>query len=389
MHVLVVPSWYPTTEAPLQGIYFAEQARLLQDEGLSVGVVYPEQQSLRRCSWQALRRKHFQTAWTTDHGIPTLRRYGWNVWWRFPPGVRLRVRSAARLARRYVDRHGVPDLIHAHSARWAGAAAARISNIFSTPYVLTEHFTGFQRDKIFPWRWPLVETGFQQASAIAAVSTPLKDTIISQDLAEPSEVIVSPNLVRASLFTPPPDGRPEPPPFQFVTIANLSSRKNISGLLDAFAKAFDKSSRVSLAIVGDGPERKTLETKTQQLGIAPQISFLGSLGREAVRDALRNAHAFVLPSHQETFGVVVVEAMATGLPVVATRCGGPEDIVTEETGRLVPATDPEALAEALRTMRADWAAYDPDRIREHVLDRYGPEPFVQRTRSFYRRAGAV
>jgi glycosyltransferase involved in cell wall biosynthesis len=264
-----------------------------------------------------------------------------------------------------------------------------MSATFSIPYVLTEHFTGFQRDEIFPWRWPLIETGFQQASAIAAVSTPLKETIISHNLAKPSEVVVSPNLVHTSLFTLPPNGRPEPPPFQFVTIANLSPRKNISGLLDAFAEAFEKSSRVSLTIVGDGPERKTLEAQTRQLGIAPQISFLGSLGREAVRDALRNAHAFVLPSHQETFGVVVIEAMATGLPVVATRCGGPEDIVTEETGRLVPTTDPKALTAALQSMRAHWSAYDPTRIREYVLDRYGPEPFVQRTRSFYRRAGAA
>ena len=69
MHVLVVPSWYPTTEAPLQGIYFAEQAQILHDHGLTVGVVYPEQQSLRHLSWDALRRKHFQTAWTTDYEI--------------------------------------------------------------------------------------------------------------------------------------------------------------------------------------------------------------------------------------------------------------------------------------------------------------------------------
>ncbi|PSQ91003.1 MAG: glycosyltransferase family 4 protein, partial [Bacteroidetes bacterium QS_4_64_154] len=98
MHVLVVPSWYPTTEAPLQGIYFAEQAQILHDHGLTVGVVYPEQQSLRHLSWDALRRKHFQTAWTTDHDVPVLRRYGWNVWWRAPPGMRVRVRQAVRLA---------------------------------------------------------------------------------------------------------------------------------------------------------------------------------------------------------------------------------------------------------------------------------------------------
>ena len=391
MHVLVVPSWYPTTEAPQQGIYFAEQIRLLRDEGLKMGVIYPEQQSLRYLSWNALRQKHFQTTWTTDHGVPTLRRYGWNIWWRFPPGMRWRVRSAVRLAHRYADRHGVPDIVHAHSARWAGAAAAQFSDAFGVPYVLTEHYSGFVRDELFPWRWSLFETGIRQAHGLAAVSSVLKDALVEKGLADPEDIEIQPNPVRASLFTLPPDERPAPPPFRFVTVAALNPRKNVEGLLQAFANAFEHLavSTVSLTIVGGGPRREPLEATARRLGIDDRVAFRGQLNRQAVRDALWDAHAFVLPSRYETFGVALVEAMATGLPVVATRCGGPEDIVTEETGRLVPATDPDALAEALRTMRTDWTAYDPDHIREHVLDRYGPEPFVQRTRSFYRRVGAV
>lgn len=390
MHVLVVPSWYPTTEAPLQGIYFAEQIRLLQDRGLRMGVIYPEQQSLRRFSWSALQRKHFQTAWTTDHGVPTLRRYGWNVWWRFPPGVRWRVRSAVRLAHRYADRHGVPDMIHAHSARWAGAAAARISDAFGAPYVLTEHYSGFVREELFPWRWSLFETGVRQARGLAAVSSVLKDALAEKGLADAEDIEIQPNPVRTSLFTLPPNERPSPPPFRFVTVAALNPRKNVGGLLRAFAIAFGRpdAPAASLTIAGDGPRREALKTKTRRLGIDDRVVFRGRLDRSAVRDVLWHAHAFVLPSRYETFGVALVEAMATGLPVVATRCGGPEDIVTEETGRLVPTTNPEALADALQTLRTRWAAYDPTRIREHVLDRYGPEPFVQRTRSFYRRAGA-
>ena len=387
MHVLVVPSWYPTTEAPLRGIYFAEQARILHDHGLKVGVVYPEQQSLRRLSVEALREKHGQTEWTTEHGIPTLRRHGWNVWWRFPPGMRLRVHQAVRLAHRYVDRHGIPDVIHAHSARWAGAAATQMRNALGVPYVLTEHFSGFQRDDIFPWRWPLVETGFRDADGIAAVSSVLKDTIVEHELAAPDDVAVHPNPVRTSLFTLPPTERPAPSPFRLVTVAGLNARKNIDGLLDAFAQAFRGESAV-LTIVGDGPRRGALEEQTRRLGLASQVDFRGQLDRSEVREALWEAHAFVLSSRYETFGVALVEAMASGLPVVATRCGGPEDLVTEETGRLVPTEDPAALATALRTMREQWASYDPNRIRDSVLDQYGPEPFVRRMRSFYRQARA-
>lgn len=389
MHVLVVPSWYPTTEAPLDGIYFAEQARCLHEHGLNVGVVFPEQQSLRRLSGQALRRKHFQTKWTIEHGIPTLRRHGWNVWWRLPPGVRLRVRSAVRLARRYADRFGRPDLIHAQSARWAGAAAARMSDQFSVPYVLTEHYSGFQRDAVFPWRWPLVEAGFRGATGIAAVSTTLKKTVVAHGLASPSNVAVIPNPVRASLFTRPPQGRPSPPPFRLVTVGRLRPQKNVAGLLEAFARAFSGSAGASLTIVGDGPERSALERRARRLGVRAQVSFLGRLDRSGVRNALWNAHAFALSSHHETFGVVLVEAMATGLPVVAPRCGGPEDIVTPDTGLLVPPDDPEALAEALCTLREQWTSFQAPAIRAHTLDRYGPEPFVRRTRSFYRRALAA
>lgn len=363
MHVLVVPSWYPTTEAPLDGIYFVEQARCLQAHGMDVGVVYPEHQSLRRLAATTLGHKHFQTEWTTDHGIPTLRRYGWNVWWQVPPGLRCRIGSAVRLARKYVDRRGVPDVVHAHSARWAGAAAARVSDAFGVPYVLTEHFSGFQRGSILPWRRPLVDRGLRQASGLAAVSAGLKEALTGREGVVPQDVAVHPNPVRASFFTRPPKGRPSESPFRFVTVAGLNSRKNIGGLIDAFTRAFEASNGASLTIVGDGPRRAALEARARRLGVEDQVAFRGQQGRLGVREALWGAHAFVLPSRHETFGVALVEAMATGLPV--------------------------ALAEALCTIRNRWGAYDAECIRAHAVTRYGPAPFVRRTQSFYRRARAA
>ena len=385
MHVLIVPSWYPTTETPLYGIYFAEQARCLADHGLKVGVVYPEQQSLRHLSWQRLRAKHFQTEWSREDGIPTLRRYGWNVWSRFPPGQRCRVRSAVQLADQYVERYGIPDLLHAQSGRWAGAAAARIGHRYDVPYVLHEHFTGFQRDAIFPWRWPVVCEGYRHADAIATVSTPLRNAIASQGLATSSNIDLHPNLAPTSYFHPPPTSRPPPPPLHLVTIAHLSPRKNIEGLINAFARA-PLSAAASLTVVGGGPERSRLEAQAGRLGLDETVQFLGQLDRSGVREALWNAHAFVLPSHQETFGVVILEAMATGLPVVATACGGPEDIVTPDTGRLVAPDDVDAIAEALAMLQNEWTSFNPDAIRAYVHDQYGPDSFVRRTQALYQRA---
>jgi glycosyltransferase involved in cell wall biosynthesis len=141
---------------------------------------------------------------------------------------------------------------------------------------------------------------------------------------------------------------------------------------------------IVLDIVGDGPERSRLETQARELGLTERVCFRGPLDRPTVEKALWDAHAFVLPSLHETFGVVILEAMATELPVIATRCGGPEDIVTSETGRLVPPDDPSALAEALRAVQHNWSTYNPSKIRAYVQNEYGPDAFVRRTRSLYK-----
>lgn len=388
MHVLVIPSWYPTSEAPLNGIYFAEQAQCLSNHGFNVGVIYPEQQSLRLISWNALRRKHFQTEWTSRFGFPTLRRYGWNVWWKLPPGIRCRVQQGVRLGRRYVQRFGVPDIVHAQSGRWAGAVAARLSASHGIPYVLTEHFSGIQRERIPRWRWPIVREGYRHARGIAAVSSSLKRDLVRNDLAAAPSIEILPNLVPGTFFSVCGSGRPTPPPFRYVTIARLTPQKNVRRLLKAFAKVLSAKLDVQLIIVGDGPERSALEKMARRLEISSRVTFRGRLGRRSTQKVLWNAHAFVLPSSYETFGVVLLEAMATGLPVIATASGGPKDIVSEKSGILLPGGTPKDLASGLKTVHDSWSTFDASAIRSYTRQRYGPEPFVRRTRSFYERARA-
>lgn len=121
-----------------------------------------------------------------------------------PPGYRCRVRSAVRLADRYVDRCGVPDLVHAQSGRWAGAATARIGHRYNLPSVLTEHYSGFSRSELFPWRWPLIQEGYNHAHVVTAVSSFLKQALVTQSLAAPSSIQVTPNLAPTDQFTLPP-----------------------------------------------------------------------------------------------------------------------------------------------------------------------------------------
>lgn len=382
MHVLVLPSWYPTAEAPLNGMYFAEQVHALRDRGLDIGVVYPEQQSLRRCSWRALRRNYFQTRFRTEDGIPTLRRHSWNVFWRMPLRWTVRIADAQRLAREYVRQRDMPDLIHAHSARWAGPAAQKISAELGVPYVITEHFSGFQRDTLSNGMLRRARDSFRHAAQVAAVSPSLKTTLVQRDLVHSHRVRVIPNFVDEDVFTLPPRPR-SGPPFRFAALAHLHPRKGMDVLLQAFDQAFRDEIDAELIIGGDGPARTSLEQTTQALPSAARIRFTGVLSREEVRALLWRSHAFVHPSRHETFGVVLIEAMATGLPVVATACGGPEDLVTPATGRLAEPGDVGSLARNMRTLFDTAETYASATIRQRTVRQFGRDAFSRRTLALY------
>ena len=383
MHVLLIPSWYPTTERPQNGLYFVDQAKALSRRGLRVGVLYPELQSLRHLSPQKFRRKHFQRAFSIEHGILTLRQYGWNFLWRSSLRFLLRIWMAERLIRQYVTHAGCPDIIHAHSARWAAAAAVRIGRSINRPYVLTEHFTGFERNILSKLEQRLAHEGFNQADAIITVSTHLRQVLDQNGFVSADRVRVIPNMVDDGLFTLPPKTRSSAS-FQFFALGHLHPWKGYDLLLNAFARAFPATASVCLVIGGDGAEAKNLKQQTQRLGLSDRVTFRGSMTRTAIRDTMWQSHAFVHPSFQETFGVVLIEAMATGLPVLATACGGPEDIVTPTSGTLVPSQNEDALAREMRVMVEKQHSYNPTQIRQYAVQRFGADAIAAQLESLYR-----
>ena len=390
MHVLVLPSWYPTRERPEQGRYFADQARAVRRAGVRIGVVYPELRSLRDASVRLVQRHHFQRSFARERGLPTLRCHGWNLGWRSPLGAWWRIHQAQTLAERYAQVQSRPDLIHAHSGRWAAAAAAQLAHRWDVPYVVTEHFSGFQRRTAFGWETRLARCALQHADGVAAVSTSLKAHLTTHGFA--TGVRVLPNTVDAQFFTPPPqsyrDNAPGggPRPLRLLALGRLVRHKGHHVLLKALAHCANEREHIRLAIGGAGPERAALERLAAHLGIGQRVLFRGHLSRAAVRRALWRADALVLPSFHETFGVTLIEAMATGLPVVATRCGGPEDIVTPDTGCLVAPDDPNALADALREVRQRRAFFQSSTIRMYTKQRFGTEAVGRRLLHFYQDA---
>ncbi len=142
-----------------------------------------------------------------------------------------------------------------------------------------------------------------------------------------------------------------------VAVARLSPEKDVANLIRAFALASLEDTDIHLEIAGDGPCREELRQLVAELGLERIVSFLGEL--RAVPEFLARGSLFVLPSRSEGVSLTLLEAMACGLPVVATRVGGtPEVVVDDETGILVPPSDPAALAAAILRV---WR--DPQRAR--------------------------
>ena len=154
----------------------------------------------------------------------------------------------------------------------------------------------------------------------------------------------------------------------------------MAGLLHAFAALHGEP---RLIIFGDGPESGALRALCAELGLYSRVSFRGHCPREKLAEAYAAADCFVLASRSETFGVAYIEAMAAGLPVIATRCGGPEDFVTEENGILIPVDDESALTSAMERMVCCRADYDSAAIAAEAKERFSPEVITAQLTAVY------
>lgn len=386
MHVLFLPSWYPTNSNDIRGSFFREQALAIANTVCKVGVIAPELRSLRR-PIAALKSSHGIHR-ENDGSIVTLRAFSPNLTPRLLSLNTWRIRHLTRhLYDAYTAQEGRPDLIHVHSALPAGVGALDIKRRLGVPFVLSEHSSAYARQLVGREGRALSRNIALEASERYAVSTQFAG-LLDEALKMPTQSFsIMPNMVDGAFLkhaiTPRTLGH-----FNFLHISTLDKNKNVPALLQAFAKKYHGRADVSLTIAGDGPARAALEQLAKKLGIFNEVSFLGRLSRSGVITALSTCDAFVLPSRYETFGVVLVEALAMGVPVIATRCGGPEDIVTDANGLLVPVDDVDSLAMAMKRLHDSRTHYDPALIRENCRARFGPEAVSKKWHDIYTRVAA-
>lgn len=377
-HIVAIPSWYSSGRGSGGG-YFRDQALALQAAGHRVAILAPDIHTSRDLRAGRVSRGDSGRIVVEQDGVEVYRRTRRVVVPRLPYRNALAWSSCGlALFAAYVERHGRPDLVHAHSCLNAGVLAALIRARHGVPFVLTEHSTGFAQGRLRWWERDLVRRVIRRAAIRIAVSPHLA-ALLEAQFPGASWVYV-PNIL-GETFLMPPAGLARSAHtrrFVFLCAARLSPVKNHALLIDAFADAFAGHPAVVLQLAGDGPLRPPLARLCAERGVAAQVEFLGDLAAGQLRAAMERADAFVLASDVETFGVVVIEAQAAGLPVLCTASGGPDHLIGDASGLLVPPGDRQALRQALLEMRRREPEYDRAKISENAIGRFGPAAFSRR-----------
>ena len=380
-HILFIPSWYPSPDAPLLGTYFREQAAMFAEEGHKVGVLHARFHDLPSATW--LKGPSEPVTMVEEDGLIVVRARKRLLQpgplHRIPPVYRSSVRAREKLALRMYDAykamHGAPDIIHAKSAMWGAILAKAIAERDNIPYVVTVGSSVFARGIVGPRERKTAALTLRSANRLLSVSTTLADDLERILGIQASAFMTVPNMIDSEKFPYTP--LPENEMFTFGYMANLVEDKGHRTLLNAFVDV----PNAKLRLAGDGPLRAELEAMTTRLGLDGRVEFVGPVPREKASGFFQAIDAFVHPSRYETFGIVLVEALSTGRPVIATRCGGPNDIVRAEDGTLVNVDDVDGLAEAMRSFIG--RVWDTQVMRDGVEARYTKEAVRNRLLGVY------
>jgi L-malate glycosyltransferase len=375
VNILIIPSWYATNSNPTNGSFFREQAMALKEAGHNVIVAFVE---VRLASRDLFSEK---VDIKDDNGIKTYRIIQGKIPKTGNIGTAIAFRRGLiKIIKNLYNRENI-DIVHLHSCIWGGIGAVSASRKLNIPLVITEHSSYYSRYRVKMIEKLILRYSFKSANKVISVSNSLREIISKYK----SNIEVIPNMVdcdKVLSIINKKNNLGEEGQFTFLSLCYLKKNKGVDILIRAFSTYF-RGKEVKLIIAGDGPERESLENLSKELGILEQVEFKGALNRDEVYKVMSNCNIFVLPSKFETFGVVLIEALANGKPVISTRNGGANDIVTDENGILVDIDDIEGLGKAMVDLKLDYNKYNEEEIRNSCINKYSKKIITRQLEKVY------
>lgn len=369
MHVLFHSSWYPNRLQPTLGNFVqrhAECVATMHDVTVLHTVADPGTPSVQLVEQQRGRLREI----IAYH----------------PPG-HVGALTRIKVLRSLLGALPTVDVIHGHVLNPAATSMLWLRRTLDAPLVVTEHWTGYHQRFGLPVNWAL-RAVMRRAAARASVICPVSDDLgrAMRRHGLQGHYRTVPNVVDTELFRPattPTNGGP----FRLLHVSTLHDpQKNISGLIRAFASALTREPRLRLVLAGDGDHAPYLPL-VRSLGLdGTAIRFPGAFAPAGIADLMRDADAFVLPSRYENSPVVILEAMASGLPVLATRVGGIAEQITEGRGQLIAPDDHDALVQGMLTLARGGTPFDAAEVRAHALRTFSIPVVAAKYEACYRFA---
>ena len=366
MNIVVISNGYPSKEEPQFGCFEKDQALALKHYGHNVSILYLDSR------FRKIKRKVGVTHFI-ENGINI---YGLYL---YPTAITAHLNRQLNyyirrklfdfLFRFMLKRQDVPDVIYAHY-QYNIYYATFLKAKYNIPLVGIEHWSKLMSNTLPAHIVYCGRRAYTFSDRVLAVSMSLQQSIHHFWGIKP---LVVDNMLGDEFMQENGVRRQKrEKPIRFITIGSLIYRKRIDLLISAFYDSALAMSGSKLLIIGDGIERKHLQKQVGELGIDESVVFLGRKNKTEIIEYLKKSDVFVLSSQCETFSVVCIEAMSLGLPVIATKCGGPETFIDKQCGLLVPVNDARELSSALIYMSENAPQYDPVYISRMCKQRFAP-----------------
>ena len=384
-HVLIIfTGEFKTKIYPLGGIFQYEHALALKTKGIKTGIIAPGLLSLRR-----ILKKYPYKKFEFMNGIPIFRYYKQNV---LPARLGFYNLFLAKeyekiginLFEKYVKKFGKPDLIHAHDIRFGIYVANAINNKYKIPFLTTECSSEIA-ENLFPRLLKKSAINIlKKSKAVTACSKPFskifKKKLGLKNINVGTIYPVLPNDISKNFIL-----NKKKKNFVFITVNRLDKNKNIKLIIQSFIKGF-KNENAILKIIGDGPEFKNLLKITKDNNFEKKITFIKKATREEMKKELAYSDCFLSSSFHETFGVVLIEALAFGVPVISTKAEGPSEIVNNNrNGFLVNHNDQISYTKRMKEIFLKEKKFNKLKLRRNIIKRFGRNKFTESINRIYKK----
>ncbi len=378
MNLFVVPSWYPNPSNPTYGVFIKEQIAMMSRlrPNWKIGLSKWGQGDSEKLLWaknhfknirKILKHNQDQSHSSQEDGFSEFYQPALSWTKKFRKGnLREIVRCNELNFQSHSIKFGTPDFITVQACYPGALIAKYLSDKYRIPFHIHIRLGGFMFERLLDDLGSMKKdllNALQSADIVSVTSEFQKKSL--KGWIKDAQVIHNP--VDTEFFQP----DQEKNKIFALTISRLEPEKGMDLLLEGLLSV----TGIQLKIVGEGSLQRPIQRWIEEKGLSERVEIVGSKNRDEIRNLLQATQFLILPSRFETFGNVLLEAMACGRPVVATKCGGPKEIISEKVGFLSEVNTKD-LSDKIFIMKEQFKSFDPFEIREYVKERHAPEVWM-------------